>query len=91
MIPIDGSSESYFQPSPSMEENIESLTRMLTGSPLSYEKEVCNKLFDSIQEKLPQTSQFQDVIETIAEMINNPLEYDRAYIQETLFQLRGIN
>lgn len=90
MIPIDGSSESFFQPSPSMEENIESLARMLTGSPLSYEKEVCQKLFSSIQEKLPQMSQFQGIIDTIGEIINNPLEYEPAYFQEALHKLRGI-
>ena len=43
-----GSSGYHFEPSSSIDENINSLIQMLKGSPLSYEKESCQRLFQSI-------------------------------------------
>lgn len=91
MIPPAGSSDYHFQPSLSIEENIDSLAQMLTGSPLSYQKETCLKLFESIAEKLPQTSLFKETLETLSKIIENPLEFDPAYIQENLSRIRGID
>ena len=67
-----GSSDYHFKPSPSIGDNINSLANMLNGSPLSYEKETCQKLLASITEKLPQTS---SQLESLSKIIENPLLY----------------
>jgi hypothetical protein len=83
-----GSSDYHFKPSPSIDENINSLIQMLNGSPLSYEKETCQRLFQSITKKLPQA---YPQLKHLSEIIENPLAFDTATIQEAIQQLREIN
>ena len=83
-----GSSDYHFKPSPSIGDNINSLIQMLNSSPLSYEKETCQKLFASITEKLPNAS---SQLESLSKIIENPFAFEPAKIQEALQQLREIN
>jgi len=83
-----GSSDYHFEPSPSIGDNINSLIQMLNGSPLSYEKETCQRLFQSITEKLPQT---HSQLEHLSKIIENPLAFNSGTIQESIQQLREIN
>lgn len=90
MIPSD--SHSYKIPfSHSISENIDTITQLLIGTALSYEKEGCQFLLTKIKEKVLGNILLEETVEKLSDMIEHPNDFDPVTIQQTLSALKGLD
>lgn len=90
MIPPSNSSGDFPQISPSLEENIDALTQMLVASPLTYERDLCQALFEKIKATTEGLSKFEKPLSELEEILKTPESYDSLTIQRTLSHFRGL-
>ena len=75
--------------SPSVNETIDALSRMLLSTSMTYEKESCQTLLKKIKERVTLTPHIKSSLDTLEKVVQNPSDFESFAIQQALTFLRA--